>query len=372
MSILNVDQGKSHLERLPFLDGDTGIQRYDVVAQPSIERWNDKGLGNFWRPEEVDVTKDKLDFEGLSEVEKHIFLSNIKRQIVLDSVQGKAPALAFLPIASTPEVEAAMLEWSFQELIHSRSYTHIIRNVVNDPSEVFDKILDIVEIVDLAGDISKYYDDLIDINNHNASPWVKPEDKVSSYEHKKAIWRALFAVNALEGIRFYVSFVCSWAFAQVLSKMEGNAKIIKLICRDENEHLKLTQMLLTTILPKSDPDFAKIRDELQDEMFELYMKVVEQEKQWPKYLFQYGDMLGLDAASCCSYIDWVASKRMAVIGMTYPHDVPKVHPMPWVEPWISGNARQSALQETENDSYLVGILEGGVDTKKLKEQFKRS
>lgn len=364
MSVLNTTEMKSHLDRLPFLDGDVGIQRYDVVAQPSIEKWNDKGLGNFWRPEEVDVTKDKADYESLSESGKHIFISNLKRQIALDTTQGRAPALAFLPIASTPEMEAATLEWSFQELIHSRSYTHILRNVLNDPSEVFDHILEITEIADLAVDISKYYDELIGINNHNASPFVKDEDKFSTYEHKTAIWKALFAANALEGIRFYVSFACSWSFAQVSSKMEGNAKIIKLICRDENEHLKFTQMLLTSVL-KTDPDFVKIREETYDEMHELYMNVVKQEKEWAKYLFQYGDELGLDEKGCCDYIDWLANKRMAVVGMTYPNEVPKVHPMPWIETWISGNSRQNALQETENDSYIVGVLTGGLDMKPL-------
>lgn len=370
MPVLDLTDTRSHLEKQPLLDGDSGIQRYDVVANPSLERWNDKGLGHFWRPEEVDVTKDKIDFEGLTFAEQHIFIENLKRQIVLDTIQGRSPALAFLPIASTPEAEAAFLEWSFQELIHSRSYTHIIRNVLNDPSVVFDHILEIEEITDLAKDISVYYDALVAINNHNASPFVKPEDKISVYEHKKAVWRALFAVNALEGVRFYGSFACSWAFAQVKAKMEGNAKIIKLICRDENEHLKLTQMLLTSILLK-DPDFVKIREELYDEMFELFMKVVDQEKAWLKHIFKYGDMLGLDAQILSDYIDWIANKRMAVVGMTYPNNVPKVHPIPWIEYWISGNSRQSALQETENDSYLLGALSGGVNTDLLKSKYKR-
>lgn len=364
MSIMNLDNQTQHDQRTIFLGESVDIQRYDQVKYQWMERWNDIGLGNFWRPQEVDLTKDKSDFESLDEHHKFIFLSNLKRQIVLDSVQGRAPALAFLPIASLPEAEAAFLEWSFQELIHSRSYTHIIRNVLNDPSEVFDHILEIEEIADLAKDISVHYDVLISMNSHlEDGVRVSREHKK---EHKRAIWRALNAVNALEGVRFYVSFACSWAFVEVLNKMEGNAKIIRLICRDENEHLKYTQMLLQ-ILPKDDPDFAEIKEELREEMTELFHSVCEQEKDWARYIFQHGDMLGLDETICCQLVDWLASKRMGAIGLVYGGQAPKDNPIPWMGNWISSASLQVAPQETEISSYIIGVLDGGVSTDELKE-----
>lgn len=358
MTVINLQNQTHHTERTMFFDEEVDIQRYDIVKYNWAERWTDKGLGNFWRPQEVDLTKDKRDYAELDFAQKFIFDSNLKRQIVLDTVQGRAPALAFLPIVSLPEIEAAILKWTFDESIHSRSYTHILRNVHDNPSEIFDNILGIQEIADLAKDISVYYDELIKFNSGHGMRYQ------NSVGHKKALWRALFAVNALEGIRFYVSFACSWAFAQVLGKMEGNAKVIKLICRDENEHLKFTQLLLQT-LPKEDPDFAKIRDELSEEMNDLFMSVVKQEKGWAKYLFQHGDMLGLDEKVCCDFVDWLAVKRMGAIGMNYSGNSPKDHPLPWIASWISGNTRQVAPQEAEVESYIIGVTEGGVDTKGL-------
>lgn len=360
MTVINLQNQTPHTERKMFFDEGVDIQRYDIVKYDWAERWTDKGLGNFWRPQEVDLTKDKRDYAELDFAQKFIFDSNLKRQIVLDTVQGRAPALAFLPIVSLPEVEAAILKWTFDESIHSRSYTHILRNVHDNPSEIFDNILSIKEIADLAKDISVHYDVLIGYNNV-----PKSIPGFGSYNHKKALWRAMFAVNALEGIRFYVSFACSWAFAQVLGKMEGNAKVIKLICRDENEHLKYTQMVLRT-LPKEDPDFAKIKVELAEEMNDLFMNVVNQEKEWAKYLFQHGDMLGLDERVCCDLVDWLADKRMGAIGMSYSGNVPKDHPLPWINSWISGNSRQVAPQEAEIESYIIGVTEGGVDEEGLK------
>lgn len=354
---MSVEDPKArHLNETMFFGKNVDIQRFDVVANQNIERWNERSLGNFWRPDEVDVTKDKSDFESLAAHERHIFISNLKRQIVLDSVQGRAPALAFLPLTSTPETEGAVIKWSFDEYIHSRSYTHIIRNILSNPSVVFDEIHDIVEIVDLARDISRYYDALIEFNND--------KKRFGSYDHKKAFWRAMFAVNMLEGVRFYVSFACSWAFAQVKNKMEGNAKIIKLICRDENEHLKLVQMILAKIT-KEDPDFAKIKVELNEEMLSLTLKIAEQEKSWAKYLFKDGEMLGLDSRSCCDLVDWLCDKRLRVHGMSYPLPVPQMHPMPWMGEWVSGNSRQVAPQETEVESYIIGVTDGGIDFDEL-------
>ena len=238
-------------EQTCFFGEPVNIARYDKQRYNIFEKLTEKQLGFFWRPEEIDLSRDSKDFKALTENEKHIFTSNLKRQILLDSVQGRAPSLALLPICSLPELENWIQTWAFFETIHSRSYTHIIRNVYSDPSKVFDEMLDIEEIADCADSISKYYDDLI--NRNSISPGF------GSYGHKKSLWLCLNAVNALEGVRFYVSFACSWAFAEV-KKMEGNAKIIKLVARDENIHLASTQHLIK-ILPKEDPDFAKINEE---------------------------------------------------------------------------------------------------------------
>lgn len=357
-----------HTDKKAFFDGEVEIQRFDIVRHASIEKLNTVMLNQFWIPEEIDVTKDKNDFKELAPHLQHIFTSNLKRQIVLDTKQGREPLKAFLPLASSPENECAITEWSFQELIHSRSYTHILRGILNNPSEVFDTVFDTPEIDDLSKDISKHYDALIAFNNlkdildGDFSQTLKDvaSKDYDLYEHKKAFYRAIFAVNALEGVRFYVSFVCSWAFAELMDTMEGNAKIIKLIARDENGHLKLTQTYLTRIL-KEDPDFVKIQKELEHEMIDLYLEVVRQEKAWAKYLFKDGAMLGLNEVICCDYIDWIAARRLNTIGIQYPLEYPKSNPIPWTSHWVGGGNKQTALQEAENDSYLLGILTGDMD-----------
>lgn len=354
-SVFNVDSDNT---QLPFFGDSVSIQRYDVVAWPFIQKWYEKGLSQFWRPEEVDVTKDKTDFESLDPWEKHIFLSNLRRQIMLDSIQGRAPVAAFLAIASTPEMEFSVIEWTRQEAIHSLSYTHIIRNVLNSPSEVFDEILNIKEIVDCAKDISVYYDDAIRWAGMKMAGRVFTRE--DTMNHKRAFWRALFAANALEGIRFYVSFACSWAFPQFLNgKMEGNAKIIRQIARDETDHLALTQALLNR-LPRMDPDFAIIREELRGEMTQMFMAVVEQEKQWAHFLFKEGSMLGLNAKILCTFVDWLATIRMAAIGHPYPGEATTDNPLGWIMHWLTNVDVQYALQEAEASDYLTGILSGSV------------
>jgi ribonucleoside-diphosphate reductase beta chain len=242
MSVFNLKK-TNHTKSLAFLDsnGTPAIQRYDILKYKQFDKLTDKQLGFFWRPEEVDVLRDAKDFKELTDFEKHIFTSNLKRQILLDSVQGRSPNLAFLPLATIPELETWIETWAFNETIHSRSYTHIIRNVYSDPSAVFDELMDVEEILACARDISKYYDDLIEygtwyrmlgVGTHTVNG---KEIVVDMYDLKRKLWLAINSVNALEGIRFYVSFACSWAFAE-LKKMEGNAKIIKLIARDENLH----------------------------------------------------------------------------------------------------------------------------------------
>ena len=349
-------------EQTCFFGKQVNIARYDKQRYSIFEKLTDKQLGFFWRPEEVDLSRDGKDFKGLTDHEKHIFTSNLKRQILLDSVQGRAPSLAFLPICSLPELETWIQTWTFSETVHSRSYTHIIRNVYSDPSRVFDEMLDIQEIADCAHNISKYYDDLIEWNRSATLEELKEIDPKSTlYDHKKALWLCLNAVNALEGVRFYVSFACSWAFAEV-KKMEGNAKIIKLIARDENVHLASTQQLLK-ILPKEDPDFAKIAEETKDECITMFNDVVEQEKAWAKHLFKDGSMIGLNEQLLCDYVDHIAAKRMGAIGLNGKSGV---NPLPWTQKWISGSDVQVAPQETEITSYVIGGVKKDVDENTFK------
>ena len=352
MSILKKSK-KSHLHKNMFLDESVDIQRFDVVKYPQIEKITEKQLGFFWRPEEVDISKDKKDFDGLTEHEKHIFTSNLKRQILLDSVQGRAPNIAFLPIASLPEIENWIETWSFFETIHSRSYTHIIRNVYPDPSTVFDGMLDIKEILECGNDIATYYDDLIKDNN----------SATNKMDHKRSLWMCMMSANALEGIRFYVSFACSWAFAE-LKKMEGNAKIIKFIARDENTHLAATTTIIKKMLAE-DKDFVKIAKEKEDEVVKLFTKVIEQEKEWATYLFRDGSMIGLNEAILNNYIEWIGCKRMRALGLPCPYTVSKMNPLPWTEKWIGGGNVQVAPQETEISSYVVGGVKQDMDENKL-------
>lgn len=348
MSVFNVEKQKSHLERNCFFDDPVDVARYDKVKYPAFEKLTEKQMSFFWKPEEVELSRDSKDFKGLTDHEKHIFTSNLKRQILLDSVQGRAPSLAFLPICSLPELETWIQTWAFFETIHSRSYTHIIRNVYSDPSRVFDEMLDLQEIVDCANDISKYYDQLIKANEQHG---LFKHDKKHLLDHKRALWLCLNAVNALEGVRFYVSFACSWNFAE-LKKMEGNAKIIKFIARDENVHLASTQQLLK-ILPKEDPDFAQMAEETRQECIDLFQAVVTQEKAWASYLFKDGSMIGLNEKLLCDYVEWIAHKRMTAVGLDSPYKGGS-NPLPWTQKWIAGSDVQVAPQETEITSYIVG------------------
>jgi len=351
-------------EQLCFFGNSVNIARYDKQRYPIFEKLTEKQNGFFWQPTEIDCLRDGKDFKGLSIHEKHIFTSNLKRQILLDSVQGRAPTMAFLPICSLPELETWIQTWAFFETIHSRSYTHIIRNIYSDPSKIFDEMLDIQEIVDCANDISKYYDALIEENN--SSKLIGTYNYAAMnyggiYNHKKALWLCLNAVNALEGIRFYVSFACSWAFAEV-KKMEGNAKIIKLIARDENVHLASTQNLIK-ILPKEDPDFAKIQEETKNECINMFNSVIDQEKLWAKYLFKNGSIIGLNEQLLCEYVDFIASKRMNAIGIGVKTTN---NPLPWTAKWIAGSDVQVAPQQTQITSYVSGGIKQDVTEETFK------
>lgn len=345
-SVFDITNHQDHTKAKAFFDAPVTIQRFDTMKYRQFDKLTDRQLGFFWRPEEVDILRDAKDFKDLTSHEQHIFTSNLKRQILLDSVQGRAPTAAFGPICSLPELETWVTTWTFSETIHSRSYTHIIRNIYSNPSKIFDEMMDIAEIVDCAGDISKYYDELISFNNNGDSYGT-----LGTYEHKKALWMALMSVNVLEGIRFYVSFACSWAFAEV-KKMEGNAKIIKFIARDENLHLAGTQTLLK-LLPKDDPDFAKIAEETKEDCVKLFVDAVNQEKAWANYLFKDGSMIGLNEQLLCEYIEHIAHKRMTAVGIHCPYKS-STNPLPWTQKWIAGAEVQVAPQETEISAYIVG------------------
>ena len=359
-SVFNSANKTDHTKAIAFMDpaGPVAIQRYDTMKYKQFDKLTDKQLGFFWRPEEIDVTKDSNDFKNLTEHERHIFTSNLKRQILLDSVQGRAPVEAFGPLVCLPELEAWIQTWTFSETIHSRSYTHIIRNIYSNPSIVFDGMMDISEIMDCAGDISECYDQLIELSSYynllGAGTHTVNGKKVEidKYEIKKLLYKTLMSVNILEGVRFYVSFACSWAFAE-LKKMEGNAKIIKLIARDENLHLASTQSLLK-ILPKDDPDYIKIAKETEAECIQMFVDAVDQEKEWAEYLYKDGSMIGLNTQLLSDYIEWIASKRMTAVGLKSPYSVSQANPLPWTQKWISGAEVQVAPQETEISSYIVG------------------
>lgn len=371
MSVFNLNNKKKHTEALAFLDptGPANIQRYETLKYRQFDKLTDKQLGFFWRPEEVDLLRDAKDFKELTHFEKHIFTSNLKRQILLDSVQGRSPNLAFLPLATIPELETWIETWAFNETIHSRSYTHIIRNVYSDPSEIFDNILEIEPIVNCARDISRYYDDVIEygtwyrllgVGNHTVNG---KSITIDNYELKKKLWLAINSVNALEGIRFYVSFACSWAFAE-LKKMEGNAKTIKLIARDENIHLGSTQMMIK-LLPQDDPDFARLKEETKAECEQMFLNAAQQEKEWAKYLFKDGSMIGLNTELLCDYVDWLTCKRMTAVGLNCGIK-PGSNPLPWTAKWIAGAEVQVAPQETEISSYVIGGTKQDVDTNTFK------
>jgi ribonucleoside-diphosphate reductase beta chain len=367
---------KSHLESPMFFGESVDIARYDTLRYPQFEKLTDKMLGFFWRPEEVDLSKDSKDFVDLNEFEKHIFTSNLKRQILLDSVQGRSPNLAFLPMASVPEVEVLVETWAFFETIHSRSYTHIIRNIYANPSIVFDEIKTIKPILDCAHDISIYYDEFIEASRYyellgegryKITNKVTQEDKfvnIDLYELKKKLYISLMSVYILEGIRFYVSFACSWAFAE-LKKMEGNAKIIKLIARDENTHLAASTSIIKNLI-KDDPDFAKIRQETEADVTAMFVAAIEQEKDWAKFLFKDGSMIGLNEKLLADYVEWIGCRRMRTLSYHCPYSVSQSNPLPWTEKWIAGGNVQVAPQETEISSYITGGVKQDVSAETMK------
>ncbi|SET19076.1 class Ia ribonucleoside-diphosphate reductase subunit beta [Thorsellia anophelis] len=349
-----------------FFGQPVNVARYDQQKYEIFEKLIEKQLSFFWRPEEVDVSKDRIDYNNLPDHEKHIFISNLKYQTLLDSIQGRSPNIAFLPIISLPELETWVETWSFSETIHSRSYTHIIRNVMNDPSIVFDDIVTNKEIAKRADDISRYYDELIHLTNlyhllgegqHSVAGKII---SVNKKQLKKLLYLCLMSVNALEAVRFYVSFACSFAFAE-RELMEGNAKIIKLIARDEALHLTGTQHMLNILRSgQDDPEMAEIAKECETECYDLFVRVAEQEKQWAEYLFKDGSMIGLNKDILCQYVDYITNTRMQAVGLAMPFAT-KSNPIPWINAWLVSDNVQVAPQEVEVSSYLVGQIDAEVD-----------
>lgn len=355
-----------------FFGAPVNVARYDQQKHPIFEKLIEKQISFFWRPEEVDVSKDRVDFQKLSDAEKHIFTSNLKYQTLLDSVQGRSPNIAFLPIISLPELETWVETWSFFETIHSRSYTHILRNLFSDPSSIFDDIVVNNEIRSRATSISKYYDDLIFYTQlyQTRGEGVFTIDgetyDVNIRALKKKLFLCMNSVNALEAIRFYVSFACTFAFAE-RELMEGNSKIIRLIARDENIHLTSTQHILNLwIKGKDDPEMAEIAKECEQEAKDIFLLAVQQEKEWAKYLFKDGSMLGLNEEILSQYVEYIANQRMAAIGMGQPFKVSS-NPLPWMNNYLTSDNVQVAPQETEISSYLVGQIDSEVGSAEFEE-----
>ena len=366
MTVFNTEKVNTKKQPM-FFGAPLGVQRYDNFKYPQFEKLTTMQLGYFWRPEEVSLQKDRSDYATLRPEQKHIFTSNLKYQILLDSVQGRGPSMAFLPYCSLPELEACMEVWGFMEMIHSRSYTHIIKNVYPDPTEVFDTILENDKILERAESVTKAYDEFIqyaqdygqsnawkdDMRDHPNSEWTRKD-------LKRHLYRAVTNVNILEGIRFYVSFACTFAFGE-LKLMEGSAKIVSLIARDENQHLVLTQQILKKWQDGDDPDMIDIIKEEEEYVYDMFRKCVEEEKAWAEYLFKDGSMIGLNDKLLHQYVEWIANKRMKAIGLNPIYDIPlRNNPLPWTEHWISSKGLQVAPQETEVESYIVGGIKQDV------------
>jgi len=352
-----------------FFGAPLGVQRYDNFKYPQFENLTKQQLGYFWRPEEVSLQKDRGDYQKLRPEQKHIYTSNLKYQIMLDSVQGRAPGMAFLPYCSLPELEACMEVWSFMEMIHSRSYTYVIKNVYPDPSEVFDTIITDDRILERAASVTESYDEFINEAQQwgQSSLWKDIDSSLNTSlpvlemkEIKRKLYRAVANVNILEGIRFYVSFACSFAFGE-LKLMEGSAKIISLIARDENQHLALTQNIINNWRKGDDSDMIEIIKEEEEWTYNMFDKCVNEEKKWAEYLFKDGSMIGLNDKLLHQYVEWIANRRLRSIGLKSQYDIPmRNNPLPWTEHWISSKGLQVAPQETEVESYVVGGIKQDV------------
>ena len=345
-----------------FFGDEPNTQRFDQQKYPVFEKLNQQQLGFFWRPEEVSLQKDSNDYNLLSDEQKHIFTSNLKYQTLLDSVQGRGPCLAFLPFCSLPELESMLVAWDFSETIHSRSYTYIMKNVYSNPTEILDTIVKTPEIMKRAETVTEAYDKFIEYS-HKYHLMGEGERK----ELKKLLYLTLVNVNILEGIRFYVSFACSFAFGE-LKLMEGSAKIISLIARDENLHLAVSQNIINNYRKhENDKEMLQIIKETEQEVYDMYDTAVQQEKEWAQFLFKDGSMIGLNDKLLNQYVEYMANKRMVAIGLKPQYDQPRTNnPLPWTTHWLNSRGLQNAPQETEIESYIVGGIKQDVDTDSFK------
>ena len=366
MTVFNTEEVDTKKQPM-FFGKPLGVQRYDTYKYPAFENLTKSQLGYFWRPEEVSLQKDRGDYQQLRPEQKHIFTSNLKYQTMLDSVQGRAPGMAFIPYCSLPELEACMTVWQFMEMIHSRSYTYIIKNVYSDPADVFDTILEDKNILDRAASVTKSYDDFIKYaQDYGQSNNWKPDWKEhinaewTRRDLKRSLYRAVANVNILEGIRFYVSFACSFAFGEN-KLMEGSAKILSLIARDESQHLVITQQILKNWANGDDPEMQEIVEQEQQTVVEMFRTTVNEEKEWANYLFKEGSMIGLNDRLLHNYVEWIANRRMKAIGLKPIYDQPlRNNPLPWTEHWLNSKGQQNAPQETEIESYVVGGIKQDV------------
>lgn len=321
-----------------FFGSELGVQQYTSFKYPVFEKLTETQLGFFWRPEEVSLQKDRSDYQTLRPEHKHIFTSNLKRQVMLDSVQGRGPALAFIPHCSLPELESAMTVWGMMEMIHSRSYTHIIKNLYPQPEEVFGTILTDPNILGTASAVTAGYDDFI-----------------KSDADKRSLFRAVMNVNILEGVRFYVSFACTFGFGEN-KVMEGSAKILSLIARDENQHLVITQNIINKWADGSEgPEWKSIYESEIENSRKMFETCVNDEKTWAKYLFKDGSMIGLSEPLLSRYVEWIANRRMKAIGLKPLYDIPaKNNPLPWTDNWLKSKGVQVAPQQTQLETYIIG------------------
>ncbi len=366
MTVFNTEKVDTKKQPM-FFGKPLGIQRYDSYKYPVFDKLTTQQLGYFWRPEEVSLQKDRGDYQTLRPEQKHIYTSNLKYQIMLDSIQGRGPGMAFIPYCSLPELEACMEVWGFMEMIHSRSYTYIIKNVYSDPSEVFDTIIGDERILERAKSVTESYDDFIQSAQQYgvSDAWMHNLEGVSYAKEtvndvKRKLYRAIANVNILEGIRFYVSFACSFAFGE-LKLMEGSAKIISLIARDENQHLAITQNILNKWRDGDDPEMKQIMKEEEEWTYAMFDRAVNEEKRWADYLFKDGSMIGLNDKLLQQYVEWIANRRLKAIGLKPQYDISaNNNPLPWTQHWISSKGLQVAPQETEVESYVVGGIKQDV------------
>ena len=366
MTVFNTEEVDTKKQPM-FFGKPLGVQRYDDFKYPVFDKLTQQQLGYFWRPEEVSLQKDRADYATLTPEQKHIFTSNLKYQILLDSVQGRGPGMAFIPYCSLPELESCMTVWEFMEMVHSRSYTYIIKNIYPNPADVFDTILVDEKILQRAESVTSAYNKFINYAQEwaSGSMWKEgaagsPSADWSKRDLKKHLYRAVANVNILEGIRFYVSFACSFAFGEN-KLMEGSAKILSLISRDESQHLVITQQILKNWKNGDDPDMVEIMKEQEEWTYEMFDKCVTEEKQWAEYLFKDGSMIGLNERLLHNYVEWIANKRMRAIGLQPKYDQPiKNNPLPWTEHWLNSKGQQNAPQETEIESYVVGGIKQDV------------